>query len=135
MYSDESTPKGGFPHSDIPGSKLACQLPESFRRLPRPSSPVIAKASTTCTYSLDPITLKPFLLRYRSYLKRFAIQWTCIEWRLFDAIKLLPIEHLPLITKGLCSLYFFHFVKEHSSLKARSKPFRLLLTSKVFGGG
>ena len=39
----------GFPHSDTPGSKLACQLPESLRRLPRPSSPVIAKASTTCT--------------------------------------------------------------------------------------
>src|SRR6185436_5181754 len=51
--------RGGFPHSDIPGSKLVCQLPGAFRRLPRPSSPVIAKASTTCTYSLDPITLSP----------------------------------------------------------------------------
>ena len=49
--------EGGFPHSDICGSSLACQLPAAFRRLPRPSSPVIAKASTTCTYSLDPITL------------------------------------------------------------------------------
>src|SRR5690606_16544788 len=47
----------GFPHSDICGSKLVCQLPAAFRRLPRPSSPVIAKASTTCTCSLDPITL------------------------------------------------------------------------------
>jgi hypothetical protein len=47
----------GFPHSDIYGSKLHCQLPVAFRRLARPSSPVIAKASTTCTYSLDPITL------------------------------------------------------------------------------
>src|SRR5690606_26514133 len=46
----------GFPHSDICGSKLVCQLPAAFRRLPRPSSPVIAKASTICTYSLDPIT-------------------------------------------------------------------------------
>ena len=36
---------------------LVYQLPGAFRRLPRPSSPVIAKASTTCTYSLDPITL------------------------------------------------------------------------------
>src|SRR6185312_665183 len=51
--------RGGFPHSDICGSKLVCQLPAAFRRLPRPSSPVIAKASTTCTYSLDPITLNP----------------------------------------------------------------------------
>src|ERR1700686_5483035 len=48
--------RSGFPHSDICGSKLVCQLPTAFRRLPRPSSPVIAKASTTCTCSLDPIT-------------------------------------------------------------------------------
>ena len=48
--------RAGFPHSDICGSKLVCQLPAAFRRLPRPSSPVIAKASTACTYSLDPIT-------------------------------------------------------------------------------
>ena len=57
MYSSCDTLAGGFPHSDISGSKLICQLPEAFRRLSRPSSPVIAKASTTCTYSLDPITL------------------------------------------------------------------------------
>ena len=56
IYSAEGTPKGGFPHSDIFGSKLICQLPEAFRRLSRPSSPVVAKASTMCTYSLDPIT-------------------------------------------------------------------------------
>ena len=49
--------RSGFPHSDISGSKLRCQLPRAFRRLARPSSPDIAKASTTCTYSLDPITL------------------------------------------------------------------------------
>ena len=51
-------PFGGFPHSEISGSKLTCQLPEAYRRLSRPSSPVIAKASTTCTYSLDPINLR-----------------------------------------------------------------------------
>ncbi len=42
--------------------KAFCQLPVAFRRLTRLSSPVIAKASTTCTYSLDPITLSPRLL-------------------------------------------------------------------------
>ena len=47
----------GFPHSEILGSKLAWQLPGAYRRLQRPSSPVVAKASTTCTCSLDPITL------------------------------------------------------------------------------
>ena len=36
---------------------LVYQLPGAFRRLPRPSSPVIAKASITCTLSLDPITV------------------------------------------------------------------------------
>ena len=52
---------GGFPHSEICGSKLVCQLPAAYRKLLRPSSPVIAKASTICTYSLDPITLKPLI--------------------------------------------------------------------------
>ena len=46
----------GFPHSETLGSKLVCQLPEAYRRLPRLSSPVAAKASTICTYSLDHIT-------------------------------------------------------------------------------
>src|SRR5690606_1685554 len=55
---------GGFPHSETSGSMLVCQLPEVFRRLPRLSSPIIAKASTTCSCSLDPITLKP-----KSYLQ------------------------------------------------------------------
>src|SRR5215831_13002814 len=56
VFSHGYSIRSGFPHSDIFGSKLVCQLPEAFRRLPRPSSPVIAKASTTCTCSLDPIT-------------------------------------------------------------------------------
>ena len=59
IYSGAVTLAGRFPHSDMSGSKLICQLPEPFRRLSRLSSPVIAKASTICTYSLDPITLKP----------------------------------------------------------------------------
>ncbi len=36
----------GFPHSDTLGSQLVCQLPEAYRRLPRPSSAPSAKAST-----------------------------------------------------------------------------------------
>ena len=50
----------GFPHSDIAGSQFYCQLPNAFRRLTRPSSPIIAKASTWCTYSLDSIISKTF---------------------------------------------------------------------------
>ena len=53
---DDLVTQAGFPHSDIPGSKLVCQLPEAFRRLPRPSSPVAAKASIVCAWSLDHIT-------------------------------------------------------------------------------
>ena len=59
MYSECDTLAGGFPHSEIFGSKLVCQLPEAFRRLPRLSSPVVAKASTVCACSLDPLTPKP----------------------------------------------------------------------------
>ena len=39
---------GGFPHSEISGSMLICQLPEAYRRLSRLSSPLTAKASTAC---------------------------------------------------------------------------------------
>jgi hypothetical protein len=46
----------GLLHSDISGSKLVCQLPEAFRRLPRPSSPPTAQAFTVCAYLLDHIT-------------------------------------------------------------------------------
>jgi hypothetical protein len=54
--ADDHLAVAGFPHSGTPGSKLVCQLPEDYRRLPRPSSPVAAKASTVCACSLDHIT-------------------------------------------------------------------------------
>ena len=56
MYSVSDDPiRAGFPHSDISGSQLVCQLPEAFRRLRRPSSPPTAKASTRCASPLDHI--------------------------------------------------------------------------------
>ena len=57
VFSQSYSLRSGFPHSEISGSKLICQLPEAYRRLSRLSSPIIAKASTMCSYSLDPITL------------------------------------------------------------------------------
>ena len=59
MYSvnDSVSKHTGFPHSEIAGYNGSYHLTDAFRRLARPSSPVIAKASTMCTYSLDPITL------------------------------------------------------------------------------
>ena len=43
----------GFPHSEILGSGPAYRLPEAYRRLLRPSSAPIAKASTVCSSKLD----------------------------------------------------------------------------------
>jgi hypothetical protein len=56
LFSMKYLLRGGFPHSEIAGSKLVCQLPDAYRRLPRLSSPSTAKASTMCAYSLDHIT-------------------------------------------------------------------------------
>ena len=56
VFSKRYLLRGGFPHSEIFGSKHICRLPEAYRRLPRPSSPSVAKASTMCAYSLDHIT-------------------------------------------------------------------------------
>ena len=83
MYSLCDTPKGGFPHSEISGSKLICQLPEAYRRLSRLSSPIIAKASTTCSYSLDPITLISQKLSTRNvclvfHQTRYAVSFNSI---------------------------------------------------------
>ena len=40
----------GLPHSEIPGSKVACHLTEAFRRLLRPSSSFNVEASTIRPY-------------------------------------------------------------------------------------
>jgi hypothetical protein len=98
------TYKAGFPHSEIFGSMLVCQLPEAYRRLLRPSSPVIAKASTMCTYSLVPITLtaigiKHLLLCLMSFCMR-SLRNTTLSVRLLVR---------------LIKLYFFQIVKERNS--------------------
>ena len=56
LFSMQYSRSCGFPHSEIAGSKLVCQLADAYRRLLRPSSPSTAKASTICAYSLDHIT-------------------------------------------------------------------------------
>ena len=111
MYSSCDTPKGGFPHSEISGSKLICQLPEAYRRLPRPSSPVIAKASTICTYSLDPITLipEPFLnsdtATHENVRYRFSKATFVDTARLYSTNWLFLLFHLFL---GLCCVSSFN---------------------------
>ena len=96
MYSvcNNQITLAGLPHSDIPGSKLAYQLPEAFRRYPRPSSPVSAKASTVCPYSLDHISPSihlevrhrqdgkhglPFLNCQRTYPPTPSSEWVVIN--------------------------------------------------------
>ena len=49
VFSQSYSLRSGFPHSEISGSKLICQLPEAYRRLSRPSSPIIAKPSSAET--------------------------------------------------------------------------------------
>jgi hypothetical protein len=43
----------GFPHSEIPGSKVVQHLTGAYRSRPRPSSTPGAKASTNGSYYLD----------------------------------------------------------------------------------
>ena len=62
MDSVWDTLAGGFPHSEISGSRCIGPLPGAFRRLSRLSSPVVAKASTVCACSLDPLTRTPVVM-------------------------------------------------------------------------
>ena len=52
-YGSQRITTGGFPHSEIPGSKVGQHLTRAYRSRPRPSSALGAKASTVCSYSLD----------------------------------------------------------------------------------
>jgi hypothetical protein len=120
--------RAGFPHSDIYGSKLYCQLPVAFRRLTRLSSPVIAKASITCTYSLDPITLRPQQIAPPKYVisfccLAFVTSSIRLEWIRFDTIKthvfqhsLPPVSWLPRLRE---SLYFFQIFKDQTAVVRR----------------
>ncbi len=58
-------PRGWVSPFGYRGIDARCQLPRAFRRLPRPSSPLTAKASTVRASSLDHITSKRLALRTR----------------------------------------------------------------------
>ena len=63
--------KGGFPHSEILVYNGFYHLNQTYRRLTRPSSPPIAKASTVYAYSLNHTTLNALadsVVYYVSYL-------------------------------------------------------------------
>ena len=125
--------RSGFPHSDIAGSKLYCQLPRAFRRLTRPSSPVIAKASTTCTSSLDPITLDPSLERPGLRTKRASC---AARARRADTRHPNQCNHTPGTTHRLDALYpLLPIVKEPSksclAVRLQVYPVRSLRTPET----
>ena len=110
--------RAGFPHSEILGSKLACQLPEAYRRLQRPSSPVVAKASTTCTCSLDPITLSTEETRRAAPRRRCNSRTLGRAWRYRSRLSrntntanAISYPDEPGLRKP-DSLHFFRIVKE-----------------------
>ena len=136
--------KAGFPHSEICGSRFVCQLPAAYRKLLRPSSRVIAKASTMCTLSLVSITLTS-LARIR-YTVEFALPYPKQSYFLRSLhILLITITTLPIIF-GFNSNYWIYFLLFsrllknfyfYEPLKSKSNPFtfskRFDLAS--FGGG
>jgi hypothetical protein len=73
MYSerDPSQVRGVAPFGHL-RIIACCQLPEAFRRLLRPSSPLTAKASTVCAYSLDHIILNDLVLVFRPSISLFV---------------------------------------------------------------
>ncbi len=128
-----NTAEGGFPHSDICGSKFVCQLPAAFRRLPRPSSPVIAKASTICAYSLDPITLSAAAKNADVSSARNIEKLRCLPRPTglgSDAIDTIKTRcFFSRFNKGQPSEsprfktpYFFQIVKEQSILQLAQRP-------------
>ena len=60
--------------------KACCQLPETFRRLPRPSSPLTAKASTVDAYSLDHITRSRLQVTNQHSIFRLFASTTHLNW-------------------------------------------------------
>ena len=110
----------GFSHSEISGSKVVCHLPEAYRRLLRPSSPLTAKASTVCAYSLD-----------------HTVQANKILMRLLFFIVVLSIspDRCVKIHIGLEKIqYSIIIFLKSSDTKASDKRICLSLTSGKFGG-
>ena len=62
----------GLPHSDSPGSSLACSSPGTFRRSPRPSSAFSAKASTLSSCLLV-LTVAALTLDRRASGRRYLV--------------------------------------------------------------
>ena len=107
MYSvcDTQLMLSGFPHSEIAGSKVVCRLPNAYRRLPRLSSPLTAKASTVCAYSLDHITPNNLAIIYDYGLTCVNDNPELAHLRLQVTLATLrAVIHAPCLLS-----YFYHF--------------------------
>ena len=78
----------GFPHSEILGSKSAYRLPEAYRRLLRPSSAPIAKASTVCSLKLDTLF---FSLTWINPDQMLCVHYVVLKLR---AVSVHPVSRL-----------------------------------------
>ena len=117
MYSvcDNHLMMAGFPHSDISGSQSVCRLPEAFRRLPRLSSPLTAKASTVCASSLDHITPSNLVTVYN-------VKTTFAENLHREHANFTLTRHAA--SESNTSVYFYHipkFLKNSSGAKSRNQ--------------
>src|SRR3954469_17606332 len=70
-YASQRITTGGFPHSEISGSKVGQHLTRAYRSRPRPSSALGATASTVCPYSLE---RQELILRSYGFFKVRASQ-------------------------------------------------------------
>lgn len=112
MYSGRDDLKGRVSPFRNLRIKVFCQLPAAYRRLTRLSSPVIAKASTTCTYSLDPITLSPQPFCISCWgVTGLAFCYACCLTPLFALLSLLfqAIQHSDI----MCSTFKTHLDYAH----------------------
>ena len=119
--------------------KACCQLPDAFRRLPRPSSPLTAKASTVCAYSLDHIT--PSCLEGYAYQRMVRLITISIRQLSLPALasttrcrqfvsnaRYIPIfkEHAPASTPGHLKVCVRRIIQSGGSGRTRTTGLALI---------
>ena len=102
-----------------------CQLPVAFRRLTRLSSPVIAKASTTCTYSLDPITLSPHQNSLQLIVDSFLLTANCSFWQSVIYVSHLNLRFIRLKGSDFAKVCVQPVMTNHRLSWYNQKPIRV----------
>ena len=101
----------GFPIQKSSDQSLFAGSPEAYRRLPRLSSPVAAKAFTMCAYSLDHITPS-----YPGYMELtwFLANATFPDRTHSHSVLLLKTDQRPIRSVLRLTLLFIRIVKERT---------------------